>query len=320
MNKFQPFMVLVPIIALLAATDAIGRDKTWQDCELGQQDPDRSIAACSRLLTRSSRGHPEAFHNRGIAHAAKGNLDQAISDISQGIRLDPHRAYRWQERGEIYTRKGNYAQAISDLTEAIRMDPTRAFRFSGRGQAYRGLGDLTRAISDYSEAIRLDPVARVFRFYERGNALRDAGQYDRALADYETALQLEPTNAWLLLERGRTYAKMGQVQSARQDFDGALGKDPTNAELRTAVERERSELPSTAIVTSPSYPTPTVLPNEPESAPPEKPDKAGLSNAAPTLRHPSHGERAAVLVVPGAVRSNARNVIAHADEEAYRKL
>src|SRR5262249_1995687 len=108
--------------------------------------------------------------------------------------------------------------------------------------------------------------------------------------------------------------------SARQDFDGALGKDPTNAELRTAVERERSELPSTAIVTSPSYPTPTVLPNEPESAPPEKPDKAGLSNAAPTLRHPSHGERAAVLVVPGAVRSNARNVIAHADEEAYRKL
>jgi hypothetical protein len=48
--------------------------------------------------------------------------------------------------------------------------------------------------------------------------------------------------------------------------------------------------------------------------------EAGLSSAAPTLRHPSHGGRAAVLVVPGAARGNARNAIAHADEQMYRKL
>jgi regulator of sirC expression with transglutaminase-like and TPR domain len=50
-----------------------------------------------------------------LAWAAKGNLDQAVLDISQGIRLDPRRAYRWQERGEIYSRQGKYEQAIADI-------------------------------------------------------------------------------------------------------------------------------------------------------------------------------------------------------------
>jgi hypothetical protein len=46
----------------------------------------------------------------------------------------------------------------------------------------------------------------------------------------------------------------------------------------------------------------------------------GLFSAAPTLRHPNYVGRVAVLVVPGTARANARNVIAHADEETYRKL
>ena len=135
----------------------MGQDATWKDCELAARDPDRSIAACSKLLKRpSSPAHAAAFHYRGQAFAAKGNLDKAISDISAAIRLDPERAYRWQERGELYARQGKYQQAIADITEAIRKDPTpRAFRFQHRAEAYQSLGDLTRAIADFDEAIRL---------------------------------------------------------------------------------------------------------------------------------------------------------------------
>jgi tetratricopeptide (TPR) repeat protein len=189
---------------LLTMNVAVAQDGSWKECELADRNPDRSISACSKLLNGGLTSvRAGAFHNRGLAWAAKGNLDQAVSDIGQGIRLDPRRAYRWQERGEIYTRQGKYEQAIADLTEAIRIDPVaRAFRFHHRAAAYRGLGDLARAIADFDEAIRLDPVARSFRFYDLGNALRDAGLYDRALAAYDTALKLEPTNAWILLDRG----------------------------------------------------------------------------------------------------------------------
>ena len=122
------------------STAAVARDATWRDCELGRQDPDRSIAACSKLLAYGpARTHAEAFHNRGLAFAAKGNLDQAIADVSAGIRLDPQRAYRWQERGELYTRQEKYQQGVADITEAIRLDVIpRTFRFHSRAQAYRG--------------------------------------------------------------------------------------------------------------------------------------------------------------------------------------
>jgi tetratricopeptide (TPR) repeat protein len=170
------------VIACLSTVGAaIAQDRTWKECELADHNPDRSIAACSQLLNRGPTAiRAAAFHNRGLAWAAKGNLDQAVSDIGQGIRLDPQHAYRWQDRGEIYTRLGKYQQAIADIIEAIRKDPVaRAFRFHTRAEAYRGLADFPHAISDFEEAIRLDPVARSFRFIDLGNALRDTGQYDR---------------------------------------------------------------------------------------------------------------------------------------------
>ena len=252
------------IVNLSAMGTALAQDRTWKECELAEHDPELSITACSRLLSRSStRVHAAAFHNRGLAWAAKENLDQAISDISAGLRLDPQRPYRWQERGELYTQQGKYQQGIADITEAIRLDPTpRAFRFQTRAEAYRGAGDLTRAIADFNEAIRLDPVAREFRYHDRGNALRDAGQYDRALVDYETAGKLAPTDAWILLDRGRAYAKMGRSDVAKNDFDAAIALDPSNAELRRYIVVELAALTS---------PSPSIPPLHQPPVPPQQP-------------------------------------------------
>jgi S1-C subfamily serine protease len=242
------------VIAGLTMGAATAQDRTWKECELADHNPDRSIAACSQLLNRGPTGiRAAAFHNRGLAWAAKGNLDQAVSDISQGIRLDPQHAYRWQDRGEIYTRLGKYQQGIADITEAMRKDPVaRAFRFHARAEAYRGLADFPHAISDFQEAIRLDPVARSFRFIDLGNALRDTGQYDRALAAQDTAFKLEPSNAWILLDRGRTKARMGRFDDAKRDFDAAIALDASNVELRDLVSVELAALTNLPALPQPS--------------------------------------------------------------------
>jgi hypothetical protein len=63
--------LVVSIITLLAMDVAVAQDTTWKECELADRDPERSIAACSKLLNRSSsRAHAAAFHNRGLAYAA----------------------------------------------------------------------------------------------------------------------------------------------------------------------------------------------------------------------------------------------------------
>jgi tetratricopeptide (TPR) repeat protein len=269
-RSWKILALLGSLLTFLSISAAIAQNTTWNDCELAARDPDRSIAACSKVLARPlSRAHAAAFHNRALAFAAKGNLDRAISDVSAGIRLDPQRAYRWQERGELYTRQGKYQEGIADITEAIRLDPTpRAFRFHSRAEAYRGLGDLTRAIADFDEAIRLDSVPRSFRFSDRGNALRDAGQYERALADYETALKLAPTNAWIVLQRGRAYARMGRSEEAKTDFESALTLDPSNEELKRYVEAELAELAGLAGTSPPFSMSPTE--RMPPSSPPSQ--------------------------------------------------
>src|ERR1043166_414206 len=103
-----------------AAGYAPAQDNVWKDCELERSNPDRSIAACSQILSRKSgRLSSAAFYSRGRAYAAKGDLDRALADLSESIRLDPSRAFRFQERGEVFFNKGDFPRALPDINEAI---------------------------------------------------------------------------------------------------------------------------------------------------------------------------------------------------------
>lgn len=46
---------------------------------------------------------------------------------------------------------------------------------------------------------------------------------------------------------------------------------------------------------------------------------SGLTTAQPLVRHPTAGQRVALLIVPGPAQTDARQITAHADEEAYRR-
>ena len=175
MTRFS--LLLASFIACLVCVAPAGaQDTLWKECETARKNPDRSIAACSRIIARKDAGaRAGAFHNRGLAYLEKGDIEQALADLSEGIRLDPKPAFRFHERGEVYLRKGDHHRAVADLTEAIRIDPTRAFRYHSRANAFQAGGDPERALADFSEAIRIDP-SRPFRFHARANLYRDLGR------------------------------------------------------------------------------------------------------------------------------------------------
>ena len=256
----------------------------WSDCKQARQSPEKSIGACTTLLSEGPVScRAEAFHSRGTAFAAQGDLGKAISDISEGIRLDPDQAYRFQERGELLVKKGEFRSAITDFNEAIRMDPNRAFRWHSRANAYLGIGDLSSAIADFSEAIRRDPDKHAFRYYDRANAFRAAGQYEQSIPDYTEVLELEPTNAWALVDRGRAYLKLGQNDMAKRDFDAALKLPDATSEFRQEVAEMIEAL-------SP----------EPEPKPPKSEDRISASPTPPTEGQAKDGQE------PGSVGGIAR--------------
>ena len=61
-------------------------------------------------------------------------------------------AKTWRQKGEL-------DRAVADFTEAIRLMPDAVTAYTGRGLAFEGKGELARASNDYEQALRLPSVA-----------------------------------------------------------------------------------------------------------------------------------------------------------------
>jgi Flp pilus assembly protein TadD len=87
---------------------------------------DRRAKMKKKPQENSSPHDAKAYAERGAAHLNKGDIDQAIADYTEAIRLDPYDAEAYNGRGFAYGSKGEYDRAIADYTEAIRLNPNYA--------------------------------------------------------------------------------------------------------------------------------------------------------------------------------------------------
>ena len=73
---------------------------------------------------------------RGLAYRAKGDLDRAIGDYDQAIRLEPDNADAHNGRGVAWADKGDYAQAVRDYDRALQINPNHE-----RAAVYKALAE-----------------------------------------------------------------------------------------------------------------------------------------------------------------------------------
>ena len=223
---------LISMFALIAVGQPVlaASPQDLRDCNQSK-DWDLSIAACTRVLDaggESPGNRAIAFSNRGVAYADEGDLDRAIDDYSEAIRLDPKSAHAYNGRGNAYARKGDIDGAIADYGEAIRVDPMYANAYNGRGNAYARKGDLDRAIAEYGEAIRVDPKYDT-AYYNRGRARFYQGATADAEADLRQAAALDPADAysalWLEVVERRD-GQSGHLTDATANIDKSKWPGP----------------------------------------------------------------------------------------------
>jgi len=184
----------------------------------------KAIDRLTELLT-ANPDSSRLFSGRAAVYRELGDLERAMVDCTNAIRLAPQSAEAYNNRGFMWTEKEDFDKAISDFNMAISLDPNHAPAFDNRGLAYGAQGENERAIRDHSTAIQLDPNNGHY-YNNRGNVYSALGDYDKALADFSSAVRLDPHEAVTYNNRGNTRYFLKDYEHALSDFTEAIRLDP----------------------------------------------------------------------------------------------
>jgi len=109
---------------------------------------------------------PTLWNNRCWIRAVEGEeLDYALADCNEALRLDPQHAAALDSRGLVYLKRGDNAAALADYEAALRLEPNRGHYLYGRGVARLRMGN-SAGQADLDAAERAEPgVSRLYQGY-----------------------------------------------------------------------------------------------------------------------------------------------------------
>lgn len=154
-------LLLISIIPLAMAAGPVlaASQSDMADCQQ-MQDLDHGIAGCTKIVEDQSIAAGDraiAYFDRGVDYYAKDDLDRAIADWSEAIKLNPNYAHAYNDRAKAYLAKADYDHAVADYSQAIKLDPHHAIAYKGRGIADLLSGRTIKAEADFQQALDLDP-------------------------------------------------------------------------------------------------------------------------------------------------------------------
>lgn len=168
------------------------------------------------------------FYERAVASLQKGDVQFAIQDLTDSIRLYADNPQAFFERGNAYAQLGDYPRALTDYHEALRLNPYDDKVHVARGMAYMQTGDFSAAIDDFSHAIHLNPTDAT-AYQHRGVLYHRREAYAQAIADFDMAIRLNPTDPSAYNNRGQSYCALGDLQQAIDDYTESIRLNPNYA-------------------------------------------------------------------------------------------
>jgi protein O-mannosyl-transferase len=180
----------------------------------------------------------DVTENNHLAHCAlanalleKGQIDDALRQLHEALRLRPGFAGAHNLLGVTLAKKGQIDEAVSQIQEALRLKPDCAEAYYNLGTALNEKGQNDEAIRQFQAAIRLKPDYAEAH-YNLGAALDRKGQTDEAIRQYQEALRAKPNYADVHNNLGIALGKKSQVDEAIRQFQEAIRLKPDHADAR----------------------------------------------------------------------------------------
>ena len=154
----------------------------------------------------------ELYHAKAEFFLLKDDLDEALKAADACIALAPY-GDAHVIRAKILAANGDIDQAIHENNEAIRLDQNNYTAYTERGKLRVALDQLLDAESDFTKAIDRAPKD-IDAYIERAQLYFHNDAYEAALADLDMALTIAPRNTTALTWRGRLRYRMGDKRGS----------------------------------------------------------------------------------------------------------
>ncbi|HMR89816.1 MAG TPA: tetratricopeptide repeat protein [Saprospiraceae bacterium] len=169
---------------------------------------------------------PQAYNSRArlFFDLAKGRdtLLLALADYNKAISYDSTDGEFLVNRGATYARLGDVEKAIENFNQGLKLKPDHAVGYLNRSIMYNATGKIDLAHEDITSYLKLNPYNPDL-WYEKGRALRLLERPKEAIQAYDEAIKLKSNNKGLYhYERSRTYAGLNMMNEAKADLQAAI--------------------------------------------------------------------------------------------------
>jgi Tfp pilus assembly protein PilF len=215
---FAAFFLWIAFMGLRDASKKAVQDRCYnQHGKFSSQD---TFDACTQLIEGKARlgylSRADAFVYRAISEE-RSNRDQAITDYTQAIRLQPDDGDAYFNRGLLLLNSGRPDDAVPDFSRAHELNAKNIWPLANRGLAYALMEDSSHAEADFRVVEASDKSNPVML---RGRAVLSINSLNMTQAvNYLTAsLKSDPDNVWAVRTRAWVYRQLGDDEHADADI------------------------------------------------------------------------------------------------------
>ncbi|GAB4482021.1 MAG: hypothetical protein OHK0057_37350 [Thermoflexibacter sp.] len=157
----------------------------------------------------------QEYFEKAYEAAEKGDLDNAVANYSEVLRLSPYYVDAYYNRGWCFIELGKYQEAVRDFSKIIEIDKAHKNAHLSRGFARYNLGDYEKAIEDYLAELKLQPNNKLC-FNNIGVAKEKLNQFEEAMIYYDKALEIDASYTTALENKNALQSLLDSLSRQQQ--------------------------------------------------------------------------------------------------------